>query len=171
MSAADLSYSSTVDMSKVGETAQATQTNAGSYSLADMLYSSQDGYDFTSTDFYTIAPKTITATVTGSVTKTYDGTTAAAALGNDYQLTGLVGQDSATLTSAAGTYNSKDVTGANTVTYGGLSLGNTNYTLGEVTSLTGAGKITPKTIQTIKLVGTIDKTDDTTNAADLGNVW
>jgi hypothetical protein len=52
LSAADLSYSSTVDLSKVWETAQATQTNAGSYLLADMLYSSQDGYDFTSTDFY-----------------------------------------------------------------------------------------------------------------------
>ncbi|MCH3958685.1 MAG: YDG domain-containing protein [Selenomonas sp.] len=168
LSAEDLSYSSTVDMSKVWETAQATQTNAGRYSLANMLYSSQDGYDFTSTDFYTIAPKTITATVTGSVTKTYDGTTTAAALGNDYQLTGLVGQDRATLTSAAGTYNSKDVATADTVTYGGLKLSNTNYTLG-VTSITGAGTITAKTITaSLHWVKELNKVYDGSTSSDIG---
>lgn len=83
LSAAGLSYSFKVDTSKVWK---ATQTKAGSYSLADMLYSSQDGYDFTSMDVYTITPKTLqTIKLVGTIDKK-DDTTNAADLGNHYQL-------------------------------------------------------------------------------------
>ena len=62
-----------------------------------------------------MTPKTLTASIIGTPTKTYDGTTTAALTSANYQLTGLVNGDSFTVTQLAGTYNSKDTT-ANTVT-------------------------------------------------------
>ena len=50
--------------------------------------------------------------VIGSPTKTYDGTLAATLTPSNFQLTGLVGSESFTVTQTAGTYNSKDTNAA-----------------------------------------------------------
>ena len=118
----------------------------------------------------TITPKIITAALkkaTG-IDKVYDGTKDAAALGSNYSLTGFVGNESAGLTSTGGSYNSKDVAAATTVTYGGLQLDNGNYKL-DVTSLTGSGKITAKEVTAgVRSGASFDRTYDSTKNAQLG---
>ncbi len=47
----------------------------------------------------TITPKTLTPTLTGPVSKVYDGTTAASLNGPDFTLPGVVGSDAVTLIS------------------------------------------------------------------------
>lgn len=72
---------------------------------------------------------------------------------------------------ATGHYNSKNVKEATTVQYDGIQLAGAdegNYTLAS-TSVAGTGTITPKTVRTITLVSPIDKQDDDTDAAYLGN--
>jgi filamentous hemagglutinin family protein len=108
-----------------------------------------------------IDPLAITVSLTGTATKVYDGTTAAA-LPNGYTFATVFSDDAANVALAAGSgdYNSKDVS-ATSVTFGNLSLTGsaaTNYNL-TTTSLSGAGSITPKEL-TLNLVGTIEKIYD-----------
>jgi hypothetical protein len=63
----------------------------------------------------TIAQAPLTATLTGTITKTYDGSTAAALTSSNYSLSGLVGSESFTVNQTSGTYNSKDVATATSV--------------------------------------------------------
>ena len=71
---------------------------------------------------YTLAP-TISATLTGTASKTYDTTTAATITGGGYSgLTGGVDSDTVTITSiTSGTYNNKNVGTGKTVTGGTIS--------------------------------------------------
>jgi len=94
----------------------------------------------------TVAP--LTAAVIGTPTKVYNGTTAATLAPANYALTGFVTGEGATVTQTAGTYNSKDVLTANTVS---VTLAAGNYTATGATLLsnyvlpiaaTGAGTIT-----------------------------
>ena len=105
-----------------------------------------------------ITPKTLTASIIGDPTKTYDGSATATLTSSNYSLSGLVGTDNFTVTQTAGAYNSKDVATANTVT-ASLATVNftpvgsallTNYTL--PTSAGGPGHIT-KTNATIIVAG------------------
>ena len=101
----------------------------------------------------TITAATLTPTLSNvSVTKVYDGTTAAlSGFTPAYTITGLVsGDTAATLGNMGSVYNSKDVATANTVTVSGLSItsitGNhssaaSDYVL-DATSKTVAGTIT-----------------------------
>jgi len=111
-----------------------------------------------------VTPAKLTAALRDTVTKVYDGTDIAPALGTNYTLTGLAGHDSVTLSAAGGSYNSADVAAAATVTYRGLTLSSRNYTLGSQTTLTGAGRITPAPL-TAALAGIVTKTYDGTTAA------
>ena len=63
----------------------------------------------------TINPATLTASIAGDPTRSYNGTVAAGLAPDDFQLVGLVGDDTFTVTQTAGTYNSKDVTTATTI--------------------------------------------------------
>jgi len=104
----------------------------------------------------TINPLTltvVTAALTGSITKTYDGTTVATLAPGNYMLSGFVGTDGATVTQTVGAYASANVGSGINVTVGlsnadFTATGTTNlgnYTL--PTSATGTiGAITPLTL-------------------------
>ncbi|HVA51251.1 MAG TPA: FG-GAP-like repeat-containing protein, partial [Pirellulales bacterium] len=97
----------------------------------------------------TVAPAALSVSIINDPTKTYDGTTAATLTSADYQISGLAGNDSFTVTAASGSYNSADVPVANTITVNLVSGDFTaasgtlasNYSL--PTTATGPGQITP----------------------------
>ena len=100
-----------------------------------------------STQAATITPRTVTASIVGDPTKTYNGSTSATLSPSNFSLTGVISGESFTVTQTAGTYNSKDVSTATTVT-ASLSAGNftpgsgtlaSDYTL--PTTASGAGNI------------------------------
>src|SRR4029078_2966181 len=102
--------------------------------------------------------------------KPYDGNTNATLASANFQLTGLVGTESFTVTQTSGTYNSKDVATATTVSTT-LASGDftaavgtlaSNYTL--PTTASGAGHITAVTV-TAAIIGDPTKPyDGNTNA-------
>src|SRR5262249_42221487 len=75
----------------------------------------------------TITSKTLTVSIIGNPTKTYDGTTAATLTSANFSVSGLVGTDSFTVNQTAGTYNARETFSASTVT---ASLTAANYTAG-----------------------------------------
>ena len=100
-----------------------------------------------STQAATITPRTVTASIIGDPSKTYNGSTSATLSPSNFSLTGVISGESFTVTQTAGTYNSKDVYTATTVT-ASLSAGNfmpgsgtlaSDYTL--PTTASGAGNI------------------------------
>ena len=118
-----------------------------------------------------ITAKTLSASIIGTPTKTYDGNASAALTASNFSLPGLVGSDSFSVTQTAGLYNSKDVTASTvtaTLTAGNFtSLGSTvnaDYTL--PTTASGAGRITAKTLSA-SIVGTPTKTYDGNTSATL----
>ena len=126
----------------------------------------------TTTTTAQITPKTLTASITGNPTKPYDGSTSATLTAANFSLTGLVGSESFTVTQTSGTYNSKDVTTAATVT-SSLTAGNftptggalaSNYTL--PTTASGAGHITAVTV-TASIIGDPTKIYDGNATATL----
>ncbi|WP_235324511.1 YDG domain-containing protein [Pedobacter lusitanus] len=149
---------------------------AGSYSLKDignrtvtvsgLALTGTDAGNYTLSAISLTAPGTITSativpTLAGTITKVYDGNTAAAITGANYSFTGKIGTENVALNNpAAGSYSLKDV-GSRTVTVTGLTLTGTdaaNYTL-STTSLTAPGTITTATIVPA-LAGTITKIYD-----------
>jgi filamentous hemagglutinin family protein len=119
-----------------------------------------------------IDAKAVTASLTGTVSKTYDGTTAATLAVANYTLSGVVSGDTVSLSGpASGAYAQKDVgTGLN-VTVTGAALtgsGASNYVLTDPTIVGAVGKITPVTV-TDSLTGSVTKTYDGTTAATLTN--
>ena len=101
----------------------------------------------------TITTATLTPTVSNTdITKVYDGTTTST-FTPTYTFAGLVaGDTTATLTSTTKTYNSEDVTTANTIALSGLAISGitgvsaaSDYTLA-TNSLDVAASITPKTV-------------------------
>src|SRR5262249_31090883 len=85
-------------------------------------------------------------------TKPYDGTTTATLTAANFSLSGVVSGESFTVTKTSGTYNSKDVATATTVTTSlvagdftaGVGTSASNYTL--PTTASGAGQITAKSV-------------------------
>lgn len=109
----------------------------------------------------TITPKAITASLTGTVSKVYDGTATASFAAGNYTLNGLVAGDSLTLT-GAGAYNDKNAATGKSVTFTGLGLAGAdagNYALG-TSSLSGANGTIAKKVLNPSLVGSIVKTYD-----------
>jgi hypothetical protein len=151
--------------------AAATGTNAGSYS--NSYYSIQQGYDISGGNL-TINPAALNAvigTLTGSVSKVYDGTDIATLAPGNFQLTGWLGSDGATVTKTTGTYtNGKDVGTALPVV---VNLSNSDYSPTGSTllsnyslpsSITGnVGVITPRSL-TVTAAGQNKVYDGTTNA-------
>src|SRR5581483_7573929 len=113
------------------------------------------------------------AALSGTIKKTYDGNTTAT-LGGNYQLTGLVGNETVGLLAGNGNYDTKDVGTGKTVTFGNLTLssgtGNaSNYSLGNVTVLSGTNGEIDAAILQAALSGTIKKTYDGNTTATLGS--
>jgi hypothetical protein len=119
-----------------------------------------------------IDPKAVTASLTGSVSKVYDGTTTATLANSNYTLSGVISGDTVGLNNpASGTYAQKDVGTGIDVTVAGAALtgaGASNYVLTDPTILGAVGKITPVTL-TDSLTGSVTKTYDGTTVATLTN--
>ncbi len=121
-----------------GDTLSATQSFAskdakglgGSTLAVDPGYSINDGNsgrDYNviqvNTASGTINPLALTASLTGSVEKTYDGTTDATLNDSNYSLPGVIGQDDVSLNNpTSGTYDTQNVGSGKTVTVIGLQL-------------------------------------------------
>ncbi|MDE2212178.1 MAG: hypothetical protein KGJ83_05575, partial [Betaproteobacteria bacterium] len=118
----------TVTLSQAGSFASRNVGSAIPVTAADVLGGSGSG-NYTLTQptglSASITPATLTAAITGTITKTYDGTTAATLHDDDYLLSGLISGESISITQTSGTYNSKDVATATTVT---VSLAPTDFT-------------------------------------------
>jgi hypothetical protein len=137
--------------------------DAGNYQLASTL----------SGNVGKITPKTLTAGLTGTVEKVYDGTNTAILSGANYtSLAGIVGGDAVSLNIAtSGQYADKNVNlaGDKAVTVTGLTLTGAaagNYTLASTTLNGNVGTITPATLTT-NLTGTVEKVYDGTKAGTL----
>jgi len=120
----------------------------------------------------TITPATLTASLTGKVSKVYDATAAATLKPINYLLSGILGNDQVTLNDPiSGTFNNPNVGKDKTVSVRGLSISGSsvgNYTLLD-SKLTGAiGKIISATI-TASLTGTVTKVYDGTSKAILSS--
>ncbi|HEX4169200.1 MAG TPA: YDG domain-containing protein, partial [Bryobacteraceae bacterium] len=118
-----------------------------------------------------INQKTLTAAVTGTPEKAYDGTTGANLAADDYTLSGFVAGQGAAVTQTSGTYDAADA-GARTVT---ASLGSGDFSANSGTNLvnyllpttaSGAGLIDPKAL-TATIVNA-SKTYDGSTGAVLG---
>ncbi|MDO9365005.1 MAG: YDG domain-containing protein [Methylotenera sp.] len=102
---------------------------------------------------YTLAP-TVTASLTGTVSKVYDGNTDATLVSGDYSVTGTVDGDSVNLAQTSASYDDKNVGTTKTVTASGLSIDSaTNggatvygYQLTNTTANANVGAITVKTL-------------------------
>ncbi len=118
---------------------------------------------------YIINPKVLTASLIGSVTKTYNGSIAASLTSGNYSLSGVLARDTVSLnTAATGTYDNKNAGSGKTVSVAGLSLAGTsagNYTVNSSASA-AIGTINKAAI-TLGLVGTTGKTYDGTTSAAL----
>jgi hypothetical protein len=137
--------------------------DAGNYLLASSTISANIGV---------IDPAVLTASLTGSVRKRYDGTTNATLTPSNYGLTGAVAGDSVALNNpASGSYNDKNVGTGKTVTVGGLALSGAdagNYLLTSSTISANIGVIDPAALTaTAALTGTVRKTYDGTTTAIL----
>ena len=126
---------------------------------------------------YSLAPS-ISPSLIGTVTKVYDGTTAAALSASDYAVAGAIDGDTVTLNNPVlGAYDTKDVGVGKNVAVSGLSIAlATNgaapvygYQLAATTANANIGTIDPAT-----LTGSItaaNKTYDGTNAAAISQPY
>jgi filamentous hemagglutinin family protein len=103
---------------------------------------------------YTVAPS-VTPSLTGSVTKIYDGTTAATLAPADYSFAGVIDGDTIALGNAtAGVYASPNVGGGINVSVAGLTLAGASngaatvygYTLAANSANANVGSITPRAL-------------------------
>ena len=117
----------------------------------------------------TITPATITASLTGTVQKTYDGTTDATVSSDNFQLSGLVNADVVSVDAGTASYDTKDVGTGKTVTVSGLSLSGAdagNYVLGNSSASGPVGAINADTL-TVSGVTAQDKVYDGTTSATI----
>jgi hypothetical protein len=119
----------------------------------------------------TITAKQLTASLTGSVTKQYDGNDTATLTAANYNLSGgVILGDTVNLTNfTSGNYDNRNVAGSPTklVTVTGLGLDNANYSLTSSTVSANIGTITPAPI-TVAGATNVDKVYDTTTALPVG---
>ena len=132
-------------------TAVAAPTKAGTYKVVVSAGENGDCEGIASGQpTYTIAKKTITASLNGTLTKTYDGTTKVLeAQKLTVLLKGVEDDDKVTATADAYAYNSAEVKDADTITGSGIALAGAdaeNYQLAE-TKASVSAKILPKNLE------------------------
>jgi glucuronoarabinoxylan endo-1,4-beta-xylanase len=144
-------------------TTSATQLSAVTHSITagyggDAVYAGSTNSPALS---QTVNKATLTAGLTGTVSKPYDGTTTATLAAGNYTLSGVVSGDTVTLNNpTSGTYDTRNQGTGKTVTVTGLAISGvsaTNYTLSS-TSASAA-------------VGAINKTNITVTAAANGKPY
>nr|WP_275578116.1 MBG domain-containing protein [Dyella mobilis] len=95
----------------------------------------------------TVSPATLTASLVGTVSKVYDGTTAATLAPGNYMLTGVIGSDAVSLNDpTSGLYATANVGNNINVEVSGLAVGGSsagNYILSNSTATAPIGVITP----------------------------
>ena len=133
-------------------TTSATQLSAATHSITagytgDTTYS---GSTNSSALSQTINKATLTAGLTGTVSKTYDGTTTATLGAGNYTLSTVVSGDTVTLNNpTSGTYDTKNQGTAKTVSVTGLAISGasaTNYTLANTSASAAVGTISAATL-------------------------
>ncbi|KQW93334.1 hypothetical protein ASC94_11860 [Massilia sp. Root418] len=128
-----------------GSLSGTTDKNAGSYSVQLGTLASSLGYIISlAPRTYSITPRSLTATATGS-NKVYDGLTGATVIFGDNR----IGGDLLTLSGNA-SFGSKGVGNGKAISVSGIALSGTdaaNYTLANTTA-TASGNITPRTLHT-----------------------
>jgi gliding motility-associated-like protein len=120
----------------------------------------------------TINPKTLTASLTGIVSKAYNGTTSATLVAGNFSVAGMVGADDVKIAAPiTGAYQNKNVGTAKLVTVAGLSLlgaDAANYQLATNSISATIGEIVQKTITlTLNVIPTITKVYDGSTVATL----
>ena len=140
--------SATVSITSGGS--PAVLRNAGSYTLNVTVDGDLAGLGYavqSESASYTISPAILTAGLTGTVSKTIDGTTTASLTPANYTLSGTIyGSDVVALNDpASGAYADAHVGGDKTVTVTGLALDNPNYALASTTVSAAIGVISPVT--------------------------
>jgi len=157
-------------------------THAGTHAvtvtgLSGITGADSGNYNFISSFSATIAPATLTPTLTNAgVTKAYDGSISSS-LTPTWSFSGLVaGDTAATLAYTGRNYNSKDVLAATTVTVSGLSISGitgsngsatSDYVL-DATSKTVAGTITAKSL-TVSGLAASNRVYDATTDVTISN--
>ncbi len=147
----------------------ATQLPAGADSITavydgDPVYSPSSNSPALS---QTVNQAILTAGLTGSITKNYDGTTAATLVAGNYTLTGVFGGDTVALNNPGGTYDTRNQGTGKTVTVAGLSISGlsaANYNLTNTSVSAALGTIN-KTNITVTAAANTKFYDTTTNAA------
>jgi hypothetical protein len=138
-------------------TTSATQLSAVTHSIkavyaGDATYAASTNSPALS---QTINPATVTAALTGSVSRNYNGTTAATMAAGNYTLSGVVGSDTVTLNNpSSGTFDTRNVGTGKTITVTGLAISGSSATNYSLASTAASGS-----------VGTINKTNITVTAA------
>jgi autotransporter-associated beta strand protein len=146
---------------------------AGSPHQIYAVYSGSTSYatsTTTSPASVTISPATVIASLTGTVSKTYDGTTAATLAPGNFQLSGVVGNDVVSLNNpTSGTYDTKDVGSSKIVTVSRLALSGKdagNYILSNSTVSGPVGQIGTKAL-TVTGITALNKVYDGTTSASI----
>jgi fibronectin-binding autotransporter adhesin len=126
---------------------------------------------------YSLAP-TVTAGLTGTASKVYNGNNSAALAPANYTISGVVDSDTVTLNNpATGTYDDKNVGAGKTVTVTGIGFVSTEnsgklvygYQLASTTANANIGEITPKALTSVSLTGSVSKVyDGNATVANLG---
>ena len=121
--------------------------NAGFYAITPMGLSSSNytiNYD---NGLLTVSPARLTASLIGTVSKVYDGTTAATLMSGNYTLTGVIGSDVVNLNDpTGGVYATANVGSGINVQVSGLAISGSsagNYILSNNTATAAIGTITP----------------------------
>ena len=134
----------------VDSNGKVTIKGAGTAKIIATASATDDYAEATAEYTLTVSPKTLTAddlVATGSLTKTYDGTTTATGITVSVKDGVLVNGDQQPTITGSAKYNSKDVATANTITFTPNAITEGNYRLAatETVTITGA-KINRRTI-------------------------
>ncbi|HEX3147015.1 MAG TPA: YDG domain-containing protein [Gemmataceae bacterium] len=155
-----------------GVTAYSQFADVGSYNIdyTSGALTSAMGYGFSyanNATGLTVTKKSLTPGLTGTVSKAYDGTTAATLAANNYTLTGVVNSDDVAVSTTAGTYDTKNLGTGKNVSVAGMTLGGAkagNYQLSSNTVSGNAGTITAKNLTVTGVTANNKIYDGTTSA-------
>lgn len=164
------SAADTLTGSLTGTTTYSAGNDVGSYNInySSGTLASALGYLISYANNATaisVGQRTLTVSLTGAVSKTYDATTTATLTGSNYSLGNVYGTDVLGISNTSGTYDDKTATTGKTVTVTGLTLTGTkaaNYTLASSTVNGAVGTINKASLSVTGLTANSKTYDGTT---------